>query len=73
MSGVLDVITCLAVACFLFPLGVWGRAHADGLVVDALPSEEREHRISVLRRGALTCQVVAGVMLGAAVLIITTR
>jgi hypothetical protein len=57
--GLLDALTCLVVACFLFPLGVWGRAQAEDLVVDALPSEEREHRVAVLRRGALTCQVVA--------------
>ncbi len=70
MIGVLDAFTCLAVACLLFPLGVWGRAQAHDLVVDALPSEEREHRIAVLRRGALTCQVVAVVLGAGAVLLL---
>jgi len=59
VSGMLDAFTCLAVACVLFPLGVWGRAHADTLVVDAIQGEERELRIAVLRRGALTCQVLS--------------
>lgn len=70
MIGLLDAFTCLVVACVLFPLGVWGRAQADDLVVDALPSDEREHRIAVLRRGALTCQVVAVVFGVGAVLLL---
>ncbi|GAA4815365.1 hypothetical protein ACFQ0K_07065 [Nocardioides caeni] len=73
MSGILDALTCLAVACLLFPLGTWGRAHASTLVVDAIQGEEREHRISVLRRGALTCQVVAGVLAVVAFLLLATR
>lgn len=49
----------LAFACALFPLGAWGKAHADSLVVDAIQGDERDQRIAVLRRGALTCQIVA--------------
>jgi hypothetical protein len=59
VSGLLDALTCLVVGCVLFPLGVWGRAHADTLVVEAVQGEERELRIAVLRRGALTCQVLS--------------
>ena len=59
MTGMLDALTCLAVACVLFPLGVWGRYQAENLVADAVEGEERELRIAVLRRGALTCQVLA--------------
>jgi hypothetical protein len=59
VSGTLDALTCLAVACVLFPLGVWGRSQAESLVVDTVVGEERERRIVVLRRGALTCQVLA--------------
>lgn len=70
MIGLLDAFTCLVVACVLFPLGVWGRARAHDLFVDALPSEEREHRVAVLRRGALTCQVVAVVFGAGAVLLL---
>ena len=55
----LDALTCLMVARVLFPLGVWGRAQAGDLVVDAVQGEERDRRIAVLRRGALTCQVLA--------------
>lgn len=73
MSEALDVITCLVLAGVLFPLGIWGRRHADSLVVDALDGEEREHRISVLRRGATTCQFAAGVFLLAAALLLFIR
>ena len=59
MTSMVDVVTCLVVACVLFPLGVWGRSQAENLVVDAVEGEERELRIAVLRRGALTCQVLA--------------
>ncbi|MEU4418756.1 hypothetical protein, partial [Nocardia salmonicida] len=57
---------CLAVACVLFPLGVWGRQQAESLVVDAVEGEEREQRIAVLRRGAVTCQVLGVVFTAAA-------
>lgn len=73
MSGMLDVVTCLVVACVLFPLGVWGRAQADTLVVDTLQGEEREARINVLRRGALTCQVLSVVFALAAFGLLATR
>lgn len=59
MTEVLDGLTCLAVACVLFPLGVWGRGRAETLVLPSVLGEDREHRVTVLRRGALTCQVLA--------------
>jgi hypothetical protein len=73
MSGTLDALTCLAVACVLFPLGVWGRAQAGSLVVDTIQGEERERRIVVLRRGALTCQVLAVVFTLVAFGLLATR
>lgn len=73
MSSILDALTCLVVACVLFPLGVWGRAHADSLVVDAVQGEEREVRIAVLRRGALTCLVLAAVFALVAFGLLATR
>ena len=69
----LDALTCLAVACVLFPLGVWGRGHADSLVVDAVQGEEREQRIAVLRRGAVTCQVLAVVFTACAFALLAIR
>jgi len=57
----------------LFPLGAWGKAHADTLVVDAIQGEEREHRIQVLRRGAMTCQVVSLIFLAAAFVALVYR
>lgn len=63
MSQLLDGLTCLAVACVLLPLGVWGRGNAENLVAPAVLGEDRELRITVLRRGALTCQVLAVVFL----------
>lgn len=53
----------IAFACALFPLGAWGRAHADSLVVDTIQGDDRDRRVAVLRRGALTCQLVALVFL----------
>jgi hypothetical protein len=58
MTEVLDALTCFAVACVCFPLGVWGRSRAATLVLPSVLGEDREHRIAVLRRGALTCQVL---------------
>jgi hypothetical protein len=66
MSAMLDALTCLVVGCVLFPLGVWGRGQAENLVVDAVEGEERELRIAVLRRGAVTCQVLAVVFVAVA-------
>lgn len=59
MTEMLDALTCFLVACVCFPLGVWGRANADNLVLPSVLGDDREHRITVLRRGATTCQVVA--------------
>jgi hypothetical protein len=59
MTDILDAVTCLVVACVLFPLGVWGRSSADNLVLPSVLGDDREHRVTVLRRGALTCQVLA--------------
>lgn len=73
MSSILDALTCLAIGCFLFPLGAWGRSHVSTLVVDAIQGEERAHRIAVLKRGALTCQVVAGVFVAVAFVLLATR
>ncbi|MCR1785755.1 hypothetical protein KVF89_24675 [Nocardioides carbamazepini] len=73
MTSMLDALTCLAIACLLVVLGAWGRTHADSLVVDAIQGEEREQRIAVLRRGAITCHVVAAVLGLAAFFLIATR
>jgi len=73
VSGVLDALTCLVVGCVLFPLGAWGRGHANSLVVDTVQGTEREHRVSVLRRGALTCQVVAALFAAVAFVLLATR
>ena len=63
MSEVLDALTCFAVACVLFPLGVWGRLNAEDLVAPGVLGYDREHRVTVLRRGARACQVVAVIFL----------
>lgn len=69
----LDVLTCFFFACILCPLGVWGWQAADQLVSDALPSGEREHRIGVLRRGAIACEVVAALLFAAAFVLIAAN
>lgn len=66
-------IFLLVFAVALFPLGAWGKAHADTLVVDAIQGEEREHRIQVLRRGAMTCQVMSLIFLAAAFVVLICR
>ncbi|WP_110206786.1 hypothetical protein [Nocardioides daejeonensis] len=73
MMGYLDVATCLLVACILLPLGAWGRAQADSLVVDAIQGQERDERIAVLRRGALTCQVLSVVFFLAAFVLLVVN
>ena len=72
MTDVLDALTCFAVACVCFPLGVWGRSRADTLVLPSVLGEDREHRVAVLRRGALTCQVLAVVFAVAGFLLLVT-
>ncbi|HWU32603.1 MAG TPA: hypothetical protein VN108_07005 [Marmoricola sp.] len=69
----LDVLTCFFFACILVPLGYWGWQAADDLISPALPSEERQHRIEVLRRGAIACEVVAVLLFGAAFLLIAAN
>ena len=69
MNPTLDVITCLVFAAILCPLGLWGWRSAEELVAEALPSEERLHRIAVLKRGAIACEVVAVLLLLAIFLI----
>ncbi|KRB72746.1 hypothetical protein ASE01_22125 [Nocardioides sp. Root190] len=73
MSSVLDALTCLVIGVFLFTLGAWGRSHVSTLVVDAIQGEERLQRIAVLKRGATTCQVVAGVFVVVAFFLLATR
>ncbi len=72
VTEMLDGLTCLAVACVCFPLGVWGRNRSDTLVLPSVLGEDREHRVAVLRRGALTCQVLAVVFAVAGFLLLVT-
>lgn len=68
MGDVADVLTCVAVAAVLAPLGRWGYRNAADLLPDALPDEERDRRGRVLRRGAVVAQAVAVLFLLAGVL-----
>jgi len=63
-----DVLTCVAVAMVLAPLGRWGYRNAAALAPAALPEQERVRRHQVLRRGAVVAQAVAVLFLLAAVL-----
>lgn len=56
----ITVIIQLALAGGLFLLGWWGRRRGAVLVAATLPEEVRIRRVTVLRRGALTCLLVAG-------------
>ncbi|SNR84077.1 hypothetical protein SAMN06265360_12241 [Haloechinothrix alba] len=54
-----DVVTCIAVGSALGPLGWWGMRNARALVPPQLPEPEREKRVRVMRRGAVTAQCLA--------------
>lgn len=69
----LDILTCFFFVCCLCPLGLWGWRAAEELVNDALPEGEREHRIAVLRRGAVACEVAAVLLLAAAFVLIASN
>ncbi|AJE87263.1 hypothetical protein SLNWT_6887 [Streptomyces albus] len=56
----------LVMAAGLLGIGWWGRRRAHELVPPGREGdEEREHRVAVLRRGALTCQLVGLLFVGA--------
>jgi hypothetical protein len=58
------VLVLLALGAVLLAAGVWGRRHAATLGhVPGLPADLQEHRIAVIRRGALTCAVVGAAFL----------
>ena len=73
MKHSLDIITCLVFIAILVPLGWWGHKAAEDLVAEALPSEERLHRVGVLKRGAVACLVVAGLLVVALLLITVSQ
>ncbi|MCU1651093.1 MAG: hypothetical protein JWQ60_2242 [Pseudonocardia sp.] len=58
MTGLL-----LAGSAMLFLLGYWGRRNAEDLVPVSLHPDERARRTRVLRRGSMTCCVVATLFL----------
>lgn len=58
----------LAVALVL--LARWGFRHADELPATTLPEGERARRVGVMRRGAVTCSVVAAVFVVAGVVVV---
>ncbi len=58
---VLSVVQ-LVLASGLFLLGRWGWRGADRLVPAALPESERASRTATYRRGAVACQVLAGLL-----------
>lgn len=58
----ITVIIQLALAGGLFLLGWWGRRRGAVLVAATLPEEVRIRRVTVLRRGALTCSAGGGLV-----------
>lgn len=60
----------LALAGLLAGLGWWGRSRTNRLVSDAMPEEQRIHRIKVLRRGGLACYAVAGLLMFSVVMVL---
>jgi hypothetical protein len=61
-------IFLMPLAVLLAVMGKWGRANAPLLVPSGYAAKDREHRVAVLRRGALSCHVVAGMVAAVAVL-----
>lgn len=60
------VVVLLVLAGALFALGQWGRRCAEFLVPRHFSASEREHRLRVLRRGGVTCQVIGAAFLALA-------
>lgn len=61
-------IFLMPLAGLLALMGKWGRANAPLLVTSAYADKDRQHKVDVLRRGALSCYVVAGMVAAVAVL-----
>ena len=55
-------IFLMPLAVLLAVMGKWGRANAPLLVSDAFVGKDREHKAEVIRRGAFSCYVVAGMV-----------
>ena len=55
-------------AAALYAVGKWGRDNAAELVPQVYSREGRRHKEKVLRRGAVSCQVFAAMLLAFAVL-----
>lgn len=60
----MNVLLPLILAILLYLLGIWGRVNAESLAPPSLPDEARRQRVRVLRRGAVTCQVLAFIFVG---------
>lgn len=58
----------LAVA--LFWIGHWGVTNADVLAPDHMDPLDRDHRIAVMRRGAIACYWVGAFLLVATVVLL---
>ena len=58
----------LVLAALLFGLARWGRKNSADLVSVALSAESRAKRERVLRRGAMSCYVLAALFVALALL-----
>lgn len=55
----MNALAFVVLAVVLVPLGLWARRNADSLVPAHLDPETHQRRQRVIRRGGLTCLVVA--------------
>lgn len=64
----MNAVVSLSIAAVLFLLGRWGYTNSERLAPHLLSDESRHHRTRILRRGAVTCQVVAVLFVAIAVI-----
>ncbi|TCK26275.1 hypothetical protein [Pseudonocardia endophytica] len=57
----------LVMAVALAALGLWARGNVENLVPAQMSGEQRDKRVRVLRRGGITCLVVALVFVAVAI------
>lgn len=63
MTGTVAAVINLVLGALLVVLGWWGVRNAATAAPAALPEHDRKRRARVVRRGAITCQVLAVVFL----------
>lgn len=62
------ILIPVLIAVALIGLGRWGYVNAERLTPPHMAEDAQEHRSNVIRRGAITCYVAAGVFVAISIL-----